>query len=239
MSSLSDKYVADTFDGLLHSSGEPLPSTGQADIYDGLGNKSALKLGRDGNGTTLTGPVKLGQLEYPTVNGTVGSVIIQDSANTLALKPIETVFTEIVNHIYPVGSIHTSFSNINPATRFIGTLWEQVSQGRFLVGIGSGSDGVTTKTAIAGNNSGEYNHTLTEAEMPSHTHSLINPDNDEQFYLFNDGNFSGGPTGTNRGDGPEDGKDGRYMNYLPSTGGGGSHNNTPPGYGIYVWRRTA
>ena len=212
---LTNTKIKETYVGVLHSNGAVLPSTGQQDIYDGGGNKSSIKIGRACNGVTICGPL---------------------SCSSIAIgNP-----TLLINLLYPINSIFLSTDNTNPGTRFVGTTWSQISQGRFLAGQGTGNDGTTSYTVGLSNFNGEYRHTLTEAEMPSHTHSLKIGTDQEQFYLTNDANTAT-PTadGRFRAQGPTGTNDGRYAPNLPSTGGGGSHNNIPPGFGIYVWKRTA
>ena len=82
MSSLTDKNVSDSYLGLLHSSGTPLPTSSVAAIYDGEGNKSALSLGRDGNGVDISGNLSTdslnsGSLSYPNSPLSAGGVLIQ------------------------------------------------------------------------------------------------------------------------------------------------------------------
>lgn len=47
-------------------------------------------------------------------------------------------FNEVINLVYPVGSIYISVNSTNPANLFGGT-WEQL-KGRFLLGVGSPND---------------------------------------------------------------------------------------------------
>ena len=111
-----------------------------------------------------------------------------------------------------MGAINLSTSATDPATLFGGT-WQRI-QDRFLLCAGS--------TYSAGSEGGEAEHTLTVAEMPSHTHAA-----------------TGGETGTS-------GR--RYFaltaasyastNVL-SVGGNQPHNNMPPYLAVYAWRRTA
>jgi hypothetical protein len=150
---------------------------------------------------------------------------------------IDLNLSNLMNIVYPIGSVLFSIDSINPQSRFGGT-WTRIANGRFIVGAGTGDDGIQTKEFNTGNNTGEYEHPLTTTEMPNHTHSLAV--DGEQFYITNDGNSSGPTTfGRFRADGPGSNKDGRYCSELPSTGDGQAHNNTPPGFGLYVWQRTA
>jgi len=220
MSSLSDTYIADTFDGLLHSGGQPLPEAGLTPMYDGVGNESSLSLGRTCNGAKICGQL------------TVGSLIIES-------QDIEAEFIAVLNRFFPVHSVHFTAVDLNPSYT-MGGAWVRIGEGMFVAGIGTGVDSNGASITInEGKNYGEYRHTLSESEMPSHTHSLTASDG-EQFYLINDGNSSG-PTseGRFRAQGPDDDNDGRYMRELPNAGGGGAHNNTPPSFGLYIWKRTA
>lgn len=62
---------------------------------------------------------------------------------------------EHLNACYPVGSIKLTWDAANPGTRLGGT-WVQCSQGRVLLGQGTGSDGSTSQTFGAGATGGRY-----------------------------------------------------------------------------------
>lgn len=78
---------------------------------------------------------------------------------------------DIVDLIYPVGSIYISMNSTNPSTLFGGT-WEAFGQGRVLIGAGTGNDGNTSLSFPAGFTGGEYKHYLVKSEIPSHSHSF-------------------------------------------------------------------
>lgn len=59
------------------------------------------------------------------------------------------------NRGYPVGSVKITYDNVNPSTIMGGT-WVQFSQGRVLLGQGTGSDGSTSQTFGAGATGGRY-----------------------------------------------------------------------------------
>ncbi len=67
---------------------------------------------------------------------------------------------------WPVGSIYISVLATDPATTFGFGTWEVYGTGRVLVGIDSGDTDFDT----VGEQGGAKGHTLTEAEMPAHTH---------------------------------------------------------------------
>lgn len=66
----------------------------------------------------------------------------------------------LLDKFYPVGSIYISVNSTNPDALFGGT-WEQIQE-KFLLSAG--------ETHKAGTTGGEFTHTLTTAEMPSHNH---------------------------------------------------------------------
>ena len=136
----------------------------------------------------------------------------------------------IVNMIYPVGSIYISASSTSPATLFGGT-WAQIT-GRFLLGTGApdantdtyfGSMSGVSWSAGLGSKGGQDYHTLTVDEMPSHTHR---------------GMYSSG-SGTSAGIAGVATNNWYANGYLENTGGGGSHNNMPPYLAVNIWKRTA
>ncbi len=69
----------------------------------------------------------------------------------------------IVDIVYPVGSIYMSTASTSPATLFGGT-WEALDDGRVLIGANS--------TYAAGATGGEFQHKITVNELPSHSHTV-------------------------------------------------------------------
>lgn len=73
-----------------------------------------------------------------------------------------SLVSDLLNRVYPVGSIYMSAVNISPAS-FLGGTWQAIEQGRMLMAAGSSWQAGTTGGAVY--------HTLTVAEMPAHDHS--------------------------------------------------------------------
>ena len=123
---------------------------------------------------------------------------------------------------HPVGSFFASTENIDPATLYGGT-WERI-KGAFIWGI---DDGET-----AGTTGGEKAHTLTVNEIPAHAHT-----ENGAVMVWNTkiGNVGADPA---RKEMASAAMVSPALN-TSSTGSGQSHNNMPPYYGAYVWRRTA
>ena len=133
---------------------------------------------------------------------------------------------DLKKSIYPVGSIYLSVESTSPASLFGGS-WERIED-RFLLAAGD--------SYSVGDTGGEATHTLTTSEMPEHNHIIGNKPgsggtpqiwfNQWDWYL----------------------KDVWYQFYSGTTtlgsctrtnGGGQSHNNMPPYYTVYMWKRVA
>ena len=93
----------------------------------------------------------------------VGGNTLNRSSATAPVQPEEN----IVDKVYPVGSIYLSVNNVNPGTLFGGT-WTAWGSGRVPVGVNA-SD---TDLNAAEKTGGEKTHKLTATEMPSHTHTF-------------------------------------------------------------------
>lgn len=144
--------------------------------------------------------------------------------------PVKFSGKTLFDTVYPVGAIYMSVSSTSPASLFGGT-WEQI-QDRFLLAAGS--------SYTAGNTGGEATHTLTELEIPRHTHALrANTSWGEsealapwaQYFGSNilyDVGASGGTITRSY-----------YAEVAQPVGSGAAHNNMPPYLAVYVWKRTA
>lgn len=170
----------------------------------------------------------------------------------------------ILDMVYPVGSIYMSVNNVSPAS-FIGGTWERMARGRTLIG-----EGTSDQTFSAGATDGASTHTLTTTQIPSHTHGLNNhthsvPNHSHTFDKSTNNQYSAnvisgyksqarypgwveqnggksswatssgyGTTWTGGGACTTGGNSGT----TTSTGSGSSHNNLPPYLVVYMWKRT-
>ena len=79
-----------------------------------------------------------------------------------------------LDDIYPVGSvfISTSLNSTTAVHNSLGGTWEAYGEGRTLIGVGTGTDTNSISHSFTVNNTGgQYEHTLTVNEMPSHNHA--------------------------------------------------------------------
>lgn len=148
----------------------------------------------------------------PAINDTNLNLMQDNIENELNAK-VNT--SDLIDLIYPVGSIYMSANNVSPANLFGGT-WEQIKD-RFLLACGS--------TYNAGATGGEATHKLTIDEMPKHSHKT---------WL---GTTGGAEETLSTGDRTE--HNWGATSALEATGGGQPHNNMPPYLAVYMWKRTA
>ncbi len=162
-------------------------------------------------------------------NLTVNSINFNNSENNLLS------FEAIFNKIYPVGAIYISTSNINPGTLFTGA-WEQI-KGRFLIGSGLVDANTTTYFGNCAKDSynlpngemgGEISHTLTVNELPSHNHMHIRNKILDAEPTSEGGTSRGGNSLLNNM---------KTYAYTNPTGSNWGHNNMPPYYVVYMWKR--
>ena len=226
---LTNQFISDKYTSLLHLSAAQLTSPLAENqtshgVYDGKGNYTGI-------GVTTT----------------------NISFNNITMPKSETD-TTLVDYLFPINSIFMSFDDVNPGVRMTETVWELVSEGLFLAGVGELTDGdrngdkVKIEAGYSYYERGEYNHTLTVEEAPDHTHKATGNAPDEFFFTINDANTTPQSTGSWLGDGPNTSNDAQWWPYVgqvwnssPSDNEravvGQSHNNMPPSYGVYIWKR--
>jgi hypothetical protein len=135
---------------------------------------------------------------------------------------------DILPYVYPVGSIYIAVVSTNPATLLGFGTWTAFATGQTLVGIDTGQTEFDTVEETGGSKT----HTLTESELPAHTH----------------------PRGSRHWGGAANGASGRISangvsgagvandsdsGVTGSTGSGSAHNNLQPYIVVYMWKRTA
>ena len=163
---------------------------------------------------------KSGDTLYASQLNKMDAQIIQNETNTKELRAAIANITAgeglTLDVIYPIGSIYMSINNTDPANLFGGE-WEQIKD-TFLLSAGN--------TYTAGNTGGEAEHTLTEDEMPNHSHKL-------NIYVNATGGSSGGGQVSFANT-----RSGTNYNAI-ALGGDQPHNNMPPYLVVYMWKRTA
>lgn len=170
------------------------------------------------NGLIVTGHADIGSEKVNGLLEVDGDVVMNGPSVTLSSGIVQS----IGKLLYPVGSIYITYGNTNPGT-FLGGTWVQFGQGRTLIGQGTGNDGSTSMSFATNAEGGEYNHTLTIDEIPSHDHS----------YTVTYG--GGGSSALTQYYNSKANQGNLHTTYV---GGSKSHNNLSPYIVVYFWRRT-
>lgn len=125
-------------------------------------------------------------------------------------------FVNLLDIVYPVGSIYQSMNATSPVD-FIGGTWTKIKT--FLYGADT-----------ANQTGGEAEHTLTTSEIPSHFPSVsINIQHGDGPTTRNESLTSGLQVGGRR----------RYGDTTTVTTAGRAYNNLPPYTTCFIWYRTA
>ena len=153
-----------------------------------------------------------------TVSGKAELMFTDEDDNDVQITSGGKLYmVDILNAIYPIGSVVTLGVSTNPGTLYgVGT-WTAI-EGKVVVGI-AGSGTFDTLDATGG----EEEVTLDETMIPAHTHTYPYGDTDGVGTNYVDNNATN-DLGTKE---------------VSSTGGGLPHENMPPYIVKYVWQRTA
>ena len=199
--------------------------------------KAALDSKLNTSGGTLTGNLTgryltgtwLQTTDVTDLGSTPSKIAVLDGSGWVYYRTPTEIKTDIgvdvsslVDLFYPIGSIYMSTDSTSPQSRFTGTYWFPIYD-RFLLGAGN-----AYKARAKG---GEATHTLTQQEIPSHYH-------DE--YVGNDGGSDSTPSGYSGWPNIAYISEKTWWAKGAKTsdaGGDGAHNNMPPYYTVYMWRR--
>lgn len=131
---------------------------------------------------------------------------------------------DLLNAIYPVGSIYISTNNNSPQN-FLGGTWVRI-EGRFLLGASS--------RYAAGSTGGEAEHLLSTSEMPMHIHAV------KRYLQGSSSGASFTAIATEKVTTSHRGSTTSAPNLTTETTGSSlPHNNMPPYLAVYIWKRTA
>lgn len=127
-------------------------------------------------------------------------------------------FVNLLDIVYPIGSMYISFSSTSPASSIGGT-WSQITN-RVL------------RASTNTNTGGEDTHTLSINEMPTHNHG-------DATWVYYAHLVNGGVKNGHRLTWVTDNSCSKNETFNKFTGGGKAHNNLPAYQNCYVWHRTA
>jgi len=166
--------------------------------------------------------------------------------------------TELLEIEYPIGCLYISTVSTDPADLFGFGTWSLFGSGRIMVGIDSGDTDFDTAEETRGTKT----HTLVEAEIPAHLHTVNPPSttsgNNSATHTHTYTRYStvthnksgsaqpacwtGNPgSSVNSGNASQDHTHTVDIAEFDSgnAGSGGAHNNLQPYVVVCVWKRTA
>ena len=183
---------------------------------------------------------------HTTITGEMQTAIT--SAIDALHDTIKTEMQTAMLALFPVGTILETTNSANPST-YIGGTWEQLDAGLTTITAGTytethnvnGTDVTDTYVFTAGSSEftvngtkaqGEAKHQITEGEMKSHGHPFV-LDSPKA-------GAESSSTGAWYVDAGTKGKDDTeyVVRETQNVGGDSPHNNIPPAYGVYRFRRT-
>ena len=201
-------------------------------------------------GTTVTDGTVKWAVETD-VQGTITGEVqnaITSAINTLH-DTIKTEMQTAMLALFPVGTILETTNDANPST-YIGGTWELLPAGLTTISAGTytethnvnGTNVTDTYVFTAGSSEftvngtktqGEAKHQITEGELARHTHTEYI---DNLFCAYQTGNNNKWKQGLVNAE--ETSKSVTYGQWIGSAGGNQPHNNLPPFYSVFRFRRT-
>jgi hypothetical protein len=172
------------------------------------------------------------------VSGANGASYGVDLPTVAELATALGVIAGNISAAYPVGSIYTSVISTNPATLLGFGTWAAFAAGRVLVGLDAGQ----TEFDTVKETGGAKTHTLTEAEMPSHTHVQNAHSHTYASQTATTGGVSSyehGTIDTSSTAAESTISVNATTATNQNTGGGAAHNNLQPYIVVHFWERTA
>lgn len=209
-------------DTLQHDNHAAQHNQEQADIL-ALATKVGTSASTPTNGTFLAG------------NGT-GSGWRPITTTDIGFSPLS-----VLQQVYPVGSIYTETTGVNPNTTFGFGTWVQYAQGQVLVGQKTGDANFGT----AGATGGETTHLLTggESGTSAHNHAITDPGHGHSaptrsVYPTTGSAQLPDPNGTGTAFNVNTNTTGITINNSTTANASSAHNNLQPFIVVYIWSRT-
>ena len=193
-------------------------------------------------------------------NSNLGATDVQAAVDGTCVKfnnQLTNLKGDIVDTMYPVGSIYISETDATTTAvqnRFKtfgkDTTWEKYGEGKTLIGAGTGTDANgNSQTFLVSNNSknlGEYNHTLSQDELPNvhgafegrlfNNFNLLATYNDGKGQVFTFDYNGGSKWNTQIGSSIESNNNNSLI--TMDFGKNQSHNNVQPYTTVYMYKRT-
>ena len=279
----NDTYDADVYGVIWNDATKNAtinPSTGRVKLYDLTMMNKAISF-QNGNSTphlvTISATKNTATADHtwylPNLNSdryfvtrnADGSLGSESQPVYISAHAAVSLCTATLDLVYPVGSIYISTNAQNPGggadAIFPNTTWVPFGQGKVLVGVDIESSDTDFNTG--GHEGGEKTHTLTDAEMPKHQHTIPSmttsgttvkarhPDtptalyDGTQGYLsisydgYNGAANSGGSLAYISGSSHTHTVGSGYVTGFTPANDASAHNNMQPYITVYMWKRIA
>ena len=194
---------------------------------DALSDSDADKVISGGDFNTEFLAVKTAVNSKADLNGSASETFsaVTAASGTSTTQVATTAFVASATTVaYPVGAIFTTVTAYADSAAVVaavgGTTWVAFAAGKMLIGL----DSSDTDFDTAEETGGAKTHTLTEAEMPAHTHTYDKMTGQSGGCGVNMAGSNGCPAYTSTA--------------SSSTGSGSAHSIMNPYIAVYMWKRT-
>ena len=195
---------------------------------DALSDSDADKVISGGDFNTEFTAVKTAVNSKADLNGSATETFsaVTAASGTSTTQVATTAFVASATTVaYPVGAIFTTVTAYADSAAVVtaigGTTWVAFAAGKMLIGLDSSDTDFDTVEETGG----AKTHTLTEAEMPAHTHTYDKMTGQSGGCGVNMAGSNGCPAYTSTA--------------SSSTGSGSAHSIMNPYIAVYMWKRTA
>lgn len=160
------------------------------------------------------------------VIGKLGDLTTEEKRSLIGA--INQINSDLLEKVYPVGSIYISVNNTNPGNIFGGT-WERFANGRTLVGVDENDPDFN----IVGKSGGSKNVALNIKQIPTHSHQ-----ESDYTYVYTEEHPANNSIVTTNQNGRQNiNANIKSKTYTKNAGGGEAHSNLQPYIAIFYWIR--
>ena len=245
----ADVYTKSESDERYQAKGDYATNKKVDDLLNLLKRNKSYRVGDIVNSAKLPSDMYLECVQAGTTGSTepelsTGGAVVNDGS--CKFRVMDKRMKAMIDILYPIGIVITTATDNTPkpGEEYGLAQWEQVGEGRSLIGAGTGTDqNGKSMTFSIGQQGGEYEHKLTISEMPTHDHAECINGNGQDSWNNSYGAMVSLPapgSGTTQGYGANVTgmwNGGGNQVKTKATGGNHAHNNIQPYLVAYFWKR--